>query len=352
MRGHTVGVSRRVALIGATGSIRRASDRGRASRARARRYRLRLDSGRQARATDRSAAISRELLDRAGRRRAGRGGRLRRPAGNSGHSSTGSTSRLRTREACVAAGDLALAAREGGGRLLPVDSEHSAAFQCLDGWAPEQVDSLVPTASGGLQGRRVTDSGRHGGRGACAPTWNMGPGSRQTPPHRQQGARADRGSFLFGLPTSGSRWSCTRVGRARARALPRRRCARPPGLSGHARADLVRTDLSGPLGHTRPVARPRVGNDARVSRPRPGDVPSSPPRPGGRRARRNLPVRLQRPNGWLSRPSSRDDCPSSGRGDSEETLAAVGGTPARDLADLVEADAEARRLTERRAAVA
>jgi 1-deoxy-D-xylulose-5-phosphate reductoisomerase len=36
----------------------------------------------------------------------------------------------------------------------------------------------------------------------------------------------------------------------------------------------------------------------------------------------------------------------------EETLGAVGGTPARDLEDLVEADAEARRLTERRAAVA
>src|SRR5581483_9025678 len=57
---------------------------------------------------------------------------------------------LANKESLVAAGDLALAARErGGGRLLPVDSEHSAAQQCLDGHAPESVHSLVLTASGG-----------------------------------------------------------------------------------------------------------------------------------------------------------------------------------------------------------
>src|SRR3954453_4955248 len=39
---------------------------------------------------------------------------------------------LANKESLVAAGDLALAARErGGGRLLPVDSEHSAALQCM-----------------------------------------------------------------------------------------------------------------------------------------------------------------------------------------------------------------------------
>src|ERR671922_830454 len=41
---------------------------------------------------------------------------------------------LANKESLVAAGELALAARErGGGRLLPVDSEHSAMLQCLDG---------------------------------------------------------------------------------------------------------------------------------------------------------------------------------------------------------------------------
>src|SRR3954463_9650589 len=40
---------------------------------------------------------------------------------------------LANKESLVAAGDLANAAwRRGGGRLLPVDSEHSAIFQCLE----------------------------------------------------------------------------------------------------------------------------------------------------------------------------------------------------------------------------
>src|ERR671933_2318690 len=62
----------------------------------------------------------------------------------------GVTLALANKESLVAAGDLALAAqRRGGGALIPVDSEHSAAFQCLEGHTPESVDSLVITASGG-----------------------------------------------------------------------------------------------------------------------------------------------------------------------------------------------------------
>ncbi|MFL6067590.1 MAG: NAD-dependent epimerase/dehydratase family protein, partial [Gaiellaceae bacterium] len=46
----------------------------------------------------------------------------------------GVTLALANKESLVAAGELALAAqRRGGGRLLPVDSEHSAVFQCLEG---------------------------------------------------------------------------------------------------------------------------------------------------------------------------------------------------------------------------
>src|SRR5918992_3935789 len=57
---------------------------------------------------------------------------------------------LANKESLVAAGELCQRARErGGGRLLPVDSEHSASFQCLEGRATETVDSLVLTASGG-----------------------------------------------------------------------------------------------------------------------------------------------------------------------------------------------------------
>src|SRR6266550_5894862 len=57
---------------------------------------------------------------------------------------------LANKESLVAGGDLALVAwQEGGGRILPVDSEHSAAFQLLEGKEPASVESLVLTASGG-----------------------------------------------------------------------------------------------------------------------------------------------------------------------------------------------------------
>src|SRR6202030_3379895 len=66
---------------------------------------------------------------------------------------------LANKESLVAAGGLALAARErGGGRILPVDSEHSALYQCLEGREPEQVDMLVLTGSGGpFRGRARAD---------------------------------------------------------------------------------------------------------------------------------------------------------------------------------------------------
>src|SRR5919109_5657691 len=65
---------------------------------------------------------------------------------------------LANKESLVAAGDLATAAwRRGGGRLLPVDSEHSAAFQCLEGHEPDTVHTLVLTASGGPFRGRTRD---------------------------------------------------------------------------------------------------------------------------------------------------------------------------------------------------
>src|SRR5918912_334751 len=85
---------------------------------------------------------------------------------------------LANKESLVAAGDLALAAqRRGSGRLLPVDSEHSAAFQCLEGRAPEQVDSLVLTASGGPFRNRTHDELRDVSpeEALAHPTWSMGP---------------------------------------------------------------------------------------------------------------------------------------------------------------------------------
>jgi 1-deoxy-D-xylulose-5-phosphate reductoisomerase len=90
----------------------------------------------------------------------------------------GITLALANKESLVAAGDLALAAwKRGGGLLLPVDSEHSALFQCLEGRNAGTVDSLVLTASGGpFRNRPLGDLESVSVEEALAhPTWAMGP---------------------------------------------------------------------------------------------------------------------------------------------------------------------------------
>jgi 1-deoxy-D-xylulose-5-phosphate reductoisomerase len=56
---------------------------------------------------------------------------------------------LANKESLVAAGPLVKAALKQGGELIPVDSEHSALFQCLIGEHPEGVERVILTASGG-----------------------------------------------------------------------------------------------------------------------------------------------------------------------------------------------------------
>jgi 1-deoxy-D-xylulose-5-phosphate reductoisomerase len=90
----------------------------------------------------------------------------------------GITLALANKESLVAAGELALAARErGGGSLLPVDSEHSAVFQCLEHRDPASIHSLVLTASGGpFRGRTRSELADVSVEEALAhPTWSMGP---------------------------------------------------------------------------------------------------------------------------------------------------------------------------------
>jgi len=84
---------------------------------------------------------------------------------------------LASKEVLVVAGELVMAAaRRSGRRLLPVDSEHNAIFQCLEGRDPVQVRRLILTASGGpfrawpedkLRAVTRQEALRH-------PTWHMG----------------------------------------------------------------------------------------------------------------------------------------------------------------------------------
>ena len=90
----------------------------------------------------------------------------------------GKTIALASKEILVLAGKFVLAAaRASGSRLLPVDSEHNAVFQCLEGHRSADVRRLVLTASGGafrdwplakLASVTPADALRH-------PNWAMGP---------------------------------------------------------------------------------------------------------------------------------------------------------------------------------
>jgi 1-deoxy-D-xylulose-5-phosphate reductoisomerase len=62
----------------------------------------------------------------------------------------GKTVALANKETLVVAGDIVMAtAAKTGARLLPVDSEHSAIFQCLVGEQHNPIEKIILTASGG-----------------------------------------------------------------------------------------------------------------------------------------------------------------------------------------------------------
>lgn len=115
----------------------------------------------------------------------------------------GVTLALANKESLVAAGDLALAAwRRGGGLLLPVDSEHSALHQCLDGHGPGAVDSVVLTASGGpFRGRARDELESVSVEEALAhPTWSMGPKiTVDSATLANKGLELIEAHYLFGL---------------------------------------------------------------------------------------------------------------------------------------------------------
>ena len=84
---------------------------------------------------------------------------------------------LASKEVLVVAGELVMsAARHRGCRILPVDSEHNAIFQCLEGRDPVQVQRLILTASGGPFRSWPEDKMRAVTRQEALrhPTWRMG----------------------------------------------------------------------------------------------------------------------------------------------------------------------------------
>lgn len=111
---------------------------------------------------------------------------------------------IATKEVLVAAGALVTeAAREGGAELLPIDSEHSAIFQCVQGYPQSQIDKLWITASGGpfrtwekerIQSATVAEALNH-------PTWKMGGKiTIDSATLMNKGLEVIEACWLFGLP--------------------------------------------------------------------------------------------------------------------------------------------------------
>jgi len=84
---------------------------------------------------------------------------------------------LANKEILVAAGEYIFnLAKEHNVKLIPIDSEHSAIFQCLQGESIESVNRVILTASGGpFLNHELTDLKNVSVLDACNhPTWTMG----------------------------------------------------------------------------------------------------------------------------------------------------------------------------------
>ena len=268
----------------------------------------------------------------------------------------GVTLALANKESLVAAGDLAVAAwKRGGGLLRPVDSEHSALFQCLEARPAETLDSVVLTASGGpfrnrapeeLESVTVEEALAH-------PTWSMGPKiTVDSATLANKGLELIEAHYLFGLPyekievvvhptsvvhalvrfRDGAAiahlgYPDMRVPISFALTHPERKTTSVPGLdfSAGLRLEFEPPDLerfpllalaraSGERGGTYPCAF-NAANEVAVA------------------------AFLNRRIGFLEI-----------AGLVHDALDEVDGVRARDLAELVEADEKARHLTERRLA--
>jgi 1-deoxy-D-xylulose-5-phosphate reductoisomerase len=84
---------------------------------------------------------------------------------------------LATKEALVMAGNIVMSeASKRGVSIIPVDSEHSAVFQCLDGRDMEEIEKIILTASGGPFLKKCVDELLHvtPAEALHHPNWDMG----------------------------------------------------------------------------------------------------------------------------------------------------------------------------------
>ena len=266
----------------------------------------------------------------------------------------GITLALANKESLVAAGELAVSAhRRGGGLLLPVDSEHSALFQCLEGRPAETVETLVLTASGGpFRGRSRSELEQVTVADALAhPTWSMGRKiTVDSATLANKGLELIEAHWLFGIPYD--RIEVIVQPASIVHSLVR---FRDGALLAHLGTPDMRVPISFALSYPERSAVSATpldlagGLDLRFEAPD-GDsfrlLPLA--RAAGERGG-TFPCAYNAANevavaafldGRIGFPEIADTV--------AEALERVEGAAARDLDDLVAADAEARRIAERR----
>jgi 1-deoxy-D-xylulose-5-phosphate reductoisomerase len=117
----------------------------------------------------------------------------------------GKTVALANKEALVTAGSLMIdAAARSGATLLPVDSEHNAIFQCLAGSSLEHVSHLILTASGGPFLEMPLERMRNAtpAQAVAHPRWSMGAKiSVDSATLMNKGLELIEAHHLFGLPS-------------------------------------------------------------------------------------------------------------------------------------------------------
>ncbi len=117
---------------------------------------------------------------------------------------TGATLALANKESLVCCGPALIErVRRSGGRLIPVDSEHSAIFQVFPHDAPGQVDRLILTASGGpfRATPREALAGITPEQAVAHPNWSMGAKiSVDSATMANKGLEAIEAAYLFDMP--------------------------------------------------------------------------------------------------------------------------------------------------------
>jgi len=109
---------------------------------------------------------------------------------------------LANKEAVIMAGKIVMRlASENGVKILPLDSEHNAIFQCLEGKAPNTIKRIILTGSGGpfrqredLENITTTETLKH-------PTWRMGEKiTVDSATLMNKGFEVIEAHYLFGVP--------------------------------------------------------------------------------------------------------------------------------------------------------